>query len=336
MNFRRLIFVSALVAAVAACKDDDETAALPGLDGTLVFTEVPEFISPGETLTMKPSGLTHPDGGEIGYYWKVSPVMDSYDTTRFLNGLDKYGNPSDGSFSLKFPSDLDSLDTYTIYCYAYATGYSGSSATTYTTIVKGGKDGSIKGTATPAAGSMTVDGIIYYTASIGEQTWTLNNLSAGDAGIPFRNAPAMSDVFGNFYNQQESTEACALLGEGWRLPSDEDWDTLVNNVSGNGGTVAAAMMADATFNGYTMWEYWPAVGEITNSSRFSAIPAGYTNIGASFDGVYRYAAFWTSSKTEDGTMGIYRYLVNGEPEMFKGEGDPQSFGASVRCVKTAE
>ena len=91
-------------------------------------TGLPEFVAPHQKCTMKVKGAIHPEGKEIGYCWKVSPVMSKYDTTRYENGLNKKGEPSDGSFTYTFK---DSLATYTIYCYAFATGYSSNTTTTY-------------------------------------------------------------------------------------------------------------------------------------------------------------------------------------------------------------
>ena len=102
----------------------------------------------------------------------------------------------------------------------------------------------------------------------------------------------------------------------------------------HGKSVAAALMGDATFNSNTMWEYWPSVGDITNSSGFSAIPAGYTNLkGSTFDGVYEYAAFWTATEGDNASEAYCAYLICDEPELFIGKRDKESFGASVRCIK---
>ena len=95
-----------------------------------------------------------------------------------------------------------------------------------------------------------------------------------------------------------------------------------------------------------MWDYWPAVGTITNASKFSAVPAGYMNLGDEEDGaypeansygVYEYAAFWTAdSVEEDDSMAYYRYIVANQPDLFITKGDKKNFGASVRCVREAE
>lgn len=348
MSLRKLnslILLATLVFAAVSCKDDDEDTTLPSLDGLLQLN-VPEFVTPGQTVTMKPRGLEHPDGENIGYYWKVTPTMTSYDTTRYENGLNYWNEESDGSFTFKF---TDTLQTCTVYCYGFAEGYSSSSASYTTTVVKGGPDGSLQGVDIFAdTPYVTVDGVKHYYVRHGGLEWFRTNLADTDSGIPFRNSEAMSDVFGRFYNYEDALTACP---EGWRLPTEADWISLGKEISGAEDLemyapipdVAAKMMANATFNGDILWEYWPEVGTITNDSFMTMIPVGFANLGqetggtypgAIFDGVYEYAAFWTADAVEDEPgMAYYRYLTYDQPFMSVGKGDAGSFGASVRCVR---
>jgi uncharacterized protein (TIGR02145 family) len=104
---------------------------------------------------------------------------------------------------------------------------------------------------------------------------------------------------------------------------------------GENTTVASALMGNSTFNGTEMWEYWPTVGDITNASGFSAIPAGYANISSGYiSGAYEYATFWTATPVEgNNDEAFYTYLICDQPDLFFGKGDKNSFGASVRCIR---
>ena len=122
MSLRKLypiVLAAAIVLSAASCKKDKETESLPSLEGMLTF-DLPAFVQPKEVLIMKPKGLRHPDGKNIGYYWKVTPGMTKNDTTRYENGLNADGHESDGSFRYHFP---DSLGTFTVNCYGIAKGY---------------------------------------------------------------------------------------------------------------------------------------------------------------------------------------------------------------------
>lgn len=347
MSFRKLyllVFAAAALAAVS-CDDDDDTTVYPSLNGTLTF-HAPEFIEPGQTLHMSPKGVSHPEGGELGYYWKVTPGMEISDTTRYENGLTLDGKESDGSFSYTFP---DTLATYTVSAYAFAQGYSGASRVRYVTVVIGDMtgNGSITGNGIKASDpKITVDGIDYYYTNIAGLDWFRNNLANPAFGAPYNKDEAMSPVFGRYYSYEEAVQACP---EGWRLPTDAEWTAMAQVVNpesvltenGSLTSIAADLMADVAFNGLTMWEYWPKVGEITNKSGLAIIPSGFSNLGekidgkypaASFSGTNAYSVFWTADKNGE-TMANYRYVFCEEPDMVLAKGDVTTFGASVRCVR---
>lgn len=351
MKFQKvncIILLAMALLAAAACKKDDDDTVSPSLNGSLSFN-VPEFVTPGYVAKMTPTGLAHPDGKGIGYYWKVTPGMSASDTTRYESGLNSDGYESDGTFTYWFP---DSLATYTVSCYGFAKDYSSSYGSKYVTVVKGGLNGSITGTGIFSFDkSIEADGVKYYYTTINGLDWFRNNLANPSYGVAYVNADAMSDVLGRYYSHEEASVACP---EGWRLPTDAEWIAMAESVKGEklAGTygiipgIAADLMADVSFNLNQMWEYWPSVGEITNKSKLAAIPCGYSNLGnksesgtypaASFFGLYEYATFWTADMVEEEAgMAYYRYIISDQPDMQIGKGDVKALGASVRCVREA-
>lgn len=335
MSLRKLntlFFIAAFVFAAASCnKDDDATSTSPSLSG-LRF-DCPRFVNPGQTVTMTPKGVTEPDGVDVGYYWRVTPTMTHYDTVEVFTHV-----------------FADTLQTYTVNCYAYASGYVGSSYDREVVVVKAGIDGSLKGRNINATDpKVTVDGIDYYYEKIGGLDWFRNNLSKAGQGVPYLNSEAMADVLGRYYSYEEALTACP---EGWRLPTEEDWMSVAAAVGSpvtekysTFENVASKLFADAKFNGAQILQYWPEVGDIANSSKLSLVPCGFSNLGdvnadgvyanAAFDGVFEYAVVWTADKADNGKA-YYRYLFHTLPDMLVGEGDVNTFGASVRCVRDAE
>lgn len=351
LRLSTIIFAAFAALCIISCKKDKEET-LPYLDGALKINGSEIFISAdgdARTLTLKPSGATHPEGKTLGYYWKVSPVMESYDTTRFENGLNKNGQPSDGSFTYTIK---DSLGTYTIYCYAYASGYNGLSAAAYTTVVRGGVQASpdepeVSITNTQITDNGTeLEGTGYYYVSDGDLDWTINNIYDDTKGTAFRGYDAMSGVFGNYYSYDEAKAVCAELpangGNSWRLPTDEDWVNMVKSITTdavdftpeihtdiywdnekNGKpSLAARLIADGYFNGEKLWEYWPEIGLPVNSSGLALLPFGYSNLGitpelksksaypaALFEGTYEFATFWTADEVDDNTDLAYYRYV---------------------------
>ena len=328
-----LIFAIAASVCIISCKKDDETKVSPTLSGTLSFN-VPEYVFPNTTVTMTPSGVTHPEDEGLGYYWKVNPTKPKADTTRFENGMDKNGKPSDGSFTFTFS---DTLQTCTISGYAYAKGYSYTMKSFECTVVEGGIDKSITNLGLAEKPSIAAGGIVYPYVTIAGLDWLCRNIADKSAGAPYRNSEEMSDVFGRYYSFEEAQTICP---EGWRLPTDAEWEAAAKAFDNK----MAALMGNAYFNGDLMWEYWPAVGDITNESGMSMIPAGYAMlsgknadgyyINAQFKGRNEYAAFWTADVVADEEgMAYYRYIICEQPEFQLGKADTKAFGANVRCVR---
>lgn len=327
-----LFFIAAFVFVAASCDKDEDSTTTPSLTG-LTF-DCPKFVNPDHKVTLTPKGVTQPDGVNVKYYWRVTPTMTQYDTVDV--------------FTHQF---TDTLQTCTVNCYAYASGYTGASFSREVVVVKGGIDGSLKGRGINAADpKVTVDGEDYYYEKIGNLEWFRNNLSKVGQGTPYLNSNAISNVFGRYYSYNEALAACP---EGWRLPTEEDWMSLAAEVGSPVAekysvfeNVASKLFADATFNGTQILQYWPEVGEITNSSKLSLVPLGFSNLGssdangaypyASFDGVFEYAVVWTADKSDEDGMAYYRYLFHNLPDMFVGKGDVDTFGASVRCVRDAK
>ena len=317
MNTFRLssiIFVAAAILSIISCNKDEDTTTAPSLEGSLKIEGTKIFIGADKTsrtITLKPSGGVHPEGKTLGYYWKVSPVMTSYDTTRYENGLNKKGEESDGTFTYEIK---DSLGTYTIYCYAYASGYTGLSTYAYTTVVRGGvqPEGSnieVSITNTGVADSCTpIEGTDYYYTTIGNYDWTANNMADESKGTAFLGYDVMSGVFGRYYSYSEAKQICTELpadgGNAWRLPTDEDWVNLVKNITTDAKgefsaeehkdiywdnkttgkpSLAARLIADGYFNKEQLWTYWPEVGTPVNTSEMAIIPVGYANLGVTPD-----------------------------------------------------
>ncbi len=343
-----MLLIAGATLALSSCKDEDETTVAPYLSGSISFT-VEQFVNPGQTVKMTPTGLSHPEDKNVGYFWKVTPDMTKNDTTRYDSGLSPEGKESDGSFTYTF---RDSLATYTITCTGYADGYSNSYTTSYVTVVKPGLNGSITGTGISRTDDSIYEGngLEYYYINHNGVDWMRNSLANPAYGAPYANSEAMSNVMGRYYSYEEALEACP---DGWRLPTDREWCEMAESITGHKTEayntipeISAALMGNVQFNLETMWEYWPAVGEITNLSGLAMIPAGYSNLsekqggkypGATFRGIDEYSVFWTADKVENEEgMAYYRYIICDEPDMYVGKADIKTFGANVRCVRTNE
>jgi uncharacterized protein (TIGR02145 family) len=198
------------------------------------------------------------------------------------------------------------------------------------------------------------DSHTYPTVMIGTQCWMAKNMNIGARIDTYLNQSQQSpdiiekhcydnqesncDVYGGLYQWDEmmrysTTEgAQGICPGGWHIGTDADWCTLENFVDADTvdcgvfdfrGTNAGGILKEA---GTTHWTS-PNTGA-TNSSGFTALPAGYTNIGSG--SINEQAYFWTSSMYYG--SGIYRYLDYPHSAIQRYLW-VSSFGLSVRCLK---
>ncbi len=330
MNLKNffLIGLSAALLLLSSCKEKDDSSTKPSLNGSLTFS-IPTYVELGSSFTLTPSGVKKPSSGMPGYYWSSS--WDSAkDTTKTEDGS------GDGSWSVKVP---DEIGTYNITCVAFSADYSASSFTRTIYVIDPALNKTITGTGISEKDDSFVDprdNSVYYTMTCGGKTWMKNNLYYKDSGISLDECPVMDAVAGRFYTFDEARTACL---DGWHLASEEEFTALANSVGSSElkefETLAGAagdLMADASFLGTKMWEFWPAV-KITNKSGFSAIPLGYCTDQNfhKFEGMNSYAVFWTSHQTDE--AGWYRYIYVDKNNVMGAYGDKNTFRANVRCVK---
>lgn len=341
MKKKSLIVAAIALLAVSlavSCNKDDETTTLPYLGGTVWFDLPPFGRLGGEPITLTAHGAEFPEGNEkYGYYWG-SYMKSTADTTDVLK--------------LRMPASRDSLASYTISCSGFAKGYYSTSTSIIITIVDPTLDGSITGTGIKASDphvtdsrnpAITGDEATYWTANIGSATWFKNNLAyynGAGPGAPYEDCDVMSAILGRYYTYDEAIAACP---SGWHLSTEAEWCALGKTITGrnfNPGEIiedaAGALMVDASFNGTTLWEYWPAV-KITNQTGFCAIPSGYAEVnehGRKYLGARDYAMFWTATSDPDDAEKAYcRYINVNSPDIFCSSLSKASLACSVRCVK---
>ena len=140
--------------------------------------------------------------------------------------------------------------------------------------------------------AITYSGLSYSTVEIGDQCWFAENLRTatylnGDA-IPgaieylsngdwnTTTSGAMSFYGhvasgGGLYNYYAVADARGLCPSGWHIPTDTEWQILINHL---GGELVAGVEAKATYGWYG------EVGNGTNLSGFSALPSGFRDDSA--------------------------------------------------------
>lgn len=181
----------------------------------------------------------------------------------------------------------------------------------------------------------------YKTVKIGEQWWMAENANYAMAkgSYCYKDNETNCETYGRLYTWAAANEVCSTIGDGWRLPSKADFDTLV----------AAIVANDWTWKGSVgkllkSTEKWPSTQEVgTDNFGFNALPAGERHNSTAVyqwgvDGVMPRAVFWSSTTKEGNDSNAYRfYLDNTDGNVQTDIADDKSeLSFSVRCVKSAK
>lgn len=170
------------------------------------------------------------------------------------------------------------------------------------------------------------DGKEYKWVKIGQLTWMAENLAYKPTNpggfIAYDNDENNVSIYGYLYNQET---AKVNAPDGWRLPTKEEFNTLVKEL---GGDVPAynKLLESGT-------EHWESPSNGTNESGFTAIPGGhYYSSNNKFWGKGELAVFISSSIHSNGTsviaLNLNRNFLDASVE-----GNNSEAYYSVRCVK---
>jgi len=109
------------------------------------------------------------------------------------------------------------------------------------------------------------------------------------------------------------------------LPSEEEWQTLVDFAGGN-------EIAGKKLKARSGWNsYWGKSGNGTDILGFSALPGGDGSSNGSFAGVGYYGGWWTATKG-GASVAYYRYMNYNYAHVYSYFNDKTDF-YSVRCVQ---
>jgi uncharacterized protein (TIGR02145 family) len=153
------------------------------------------------------------------------------------------------------------------------------------------------------------------------EEWMLAELNGEPAWCYYDNDVKNGVENGKLYNWYAVNDKRGLAPEGWRIPSDADWNALSDFL---GGSLVAAKKMKHTLG-------WDNKGDGTNEYGFAALPAGFRKSTGEFSSKGCFALFWSSSEF-DAKIATYRYLDCTTDELssfnyLKGD------GLSVRLIK---
>ena len=218
----------------------------------------------------------------------------------------------------------------------------------------------------PNDATMTdIDGNVYETVQIGNQTWMAENLrvthyrdgstitNVTDSGIwgsltteaysiYNNNTSNELETYGALYNWFAVADGRNLAPAGWHVPTDDDWIELEMTLgmsqseasaTGYRGTNEGSKLAGNS--GLWLTGELESDGEF-GSSEFSVLPGGArSSANGEYDGMGSDVSFWTATET----IGIekwYRSLYYNRTDVWRYSVGNGKDGFAIRCIKDDE
>jgi uncharacterized protein (TIGR02145 family) len=151
--------------------------------------------------------------------------------------------------------------------------------------------------------------------------WTTNNLNLKTAlSYCYEDAESNCSKYGRLYTWESARRVCQSLGDGWRLPTDEEWRQLAKRYGG--------VREDSEDGGKAAYKALLSGG----SSGLNALLSG----GRAEDGQYArleaHGFYWTASENGPVHAFFYNFGHGGLALYRQSEGEKER-AFSVRCVK---
>ena len=167
------------------------------------------------------------------------------------------------------------------------------------------------------------DGNIYTIKIMPDnKTWMTSNLNINIPGsYGYENAEQKSNQYGRLYTWKSAQEGCKLLGEVWRLPTNEEWQKMAKWYGGVRG--------DSDDDGKAAYQALINGG----NAAFNAVYGGSRD---SADGSYArvdaHGFYWTATESDVADAWFYNFGKNGKI-LNRHEDGHKHMAISVRCIK---
>ncbi len=164
------------------------------------------------------------------------------------------------------------------------------------------------------------DGKKYKTVKLDDKTWMAENLNYNAEGSKcYDNSESNCQKYGRLYNWKTAKSACP---KGWHLPSDVEWQVLVDFASNIDKSVGTVLKASSG---------WESNGNGDDAIGFSALPGGYGHSADNFS-IVGERGFWWSGREGSASYAYIRHMHYGSTDVVRGYGD-KTFLYSVRCIQ---
>ena len=189
-----------------------------------------------------------------------------------------------------------------------------------------------------------IDGNVYETIVIGNQTWMKTNLNVSkyQDGTPipeekdpvkwatlttgawcyYDNDPKNGKLYGKLYNWYAVNDKRGLAPTGTSIPTDAEWTTLTNFI----GSEAGGKMKESDTSNWTSPN-----SEATNSTGFTGLPGGICISNGDFHFIGDYGYWWSATSVDAATA--WNRSLGYNSSIACRSYDDKNYGFAVRCIK---
>lgn len=150
--------------------------------------------------------------------------------------------------------------------------------------------------------------------------WMTTNLKVN---VPnsycYENIKENCEQYGRLYTWESAQEGCSSLGDGWRLPTNDEWQQLTKDYGLSEDSIDYRKVA------YKALLYG-------GSAQFNALMGGGRNADGTYARLNAHAFYWTATENNSSTAWLYNFGKGGQ--FINRHNDSEKTEAvSVRCVK---
>jgi uncharacterized protein (TIGR02145 family) len=165
-------------------------------------------------------------------------------------------------------------------------------------------------------------GTIYPSKRMADgKQWTTHNLNVKTVqSYCYQDAEINCLQYGRLYTWQAARQACQSLGDGWRLPTNEEWRQLASHYGG--------LREESEDKGKATYEAL-VIGGI---SGFNALRGGGRSAAGQYARLEAHGFYWTASESDAAKAWLYNFGKGGQSLNRHSDGEKQD-ALSVRCVR---
>jgi uncharacterized protein (TIGR02145 family) len=151
--------------------------------------------------------------------------------------------------------------------------------------------------------------------------WMTDNLNVSTTeSFCYEDTEMNCSRYGRLYTWEAAQRGCRSLGDGWRLPTNDEWQQMAKHYGGvrddsdDGGKAAYMVLL------------------IGGSSGFDAVMGGRRSEDGQSARLEAHGFYWTASESDSATAWFYNFALGGQLLNRHRDGEKQ-LALSVRCVR---